>query len=269
MNRFSRFIGILVAFLFISFGTVLLSNNLGLLTVDPFMLTADFWPVLLIIIGFYFIWLRLRPAKKPKSVTISEGLNGTARANVTINFGAGELMISPLKRSEKLLEGEFLSKPEKQISKTGDLAEVKLSHGQWLPVPFVRWFEDQWKLGLSNKVPMAINLNSGASKVYADLLDNKVESIDLNTGASDVVMQLPKAAGFTKVMVKGGAASIKLSVPKGVAARIRSTGALSSLSVDESRFPSSKGWFMSPDFNSAKNRVDIEISTGVSNVTIA
>jgi len=269
MNRFGRFIGILVAFLFISFGTILLLNNLGFLIVDPFMLIADFWPVLLIIVGLYFVWLRLRPAKKPKSVTISEGLNGATRADLTINFGAGELMISPLKRSEKLLEGEFLSKPEKQVSKMGDLAEIKLSHGQPLPVPFVKWFEDQWKLGLSNKVPMAIHLRSGASKVYADLLDNKVESIDLNTGASDVVMQLPKAAGFTKVMVKGGAANIKLSVPKGVAARIRSTGALSSLSVDESRFPSSKGWFVSPDFNSAKNRVDIEISAGVSSVTVS
>jgi len=151
----------------------------------------------------------------------------------------------------------------------GDLAVVKLSHGQWLPVPFAGWSEDQWKLGLSNKVPMIIRVNSGASKVYADLMDNKVESIDLNTGASDVVMQLPKAAGFTKVMVKGGAANIKLSVPKGVAARVRSTGALSSLNIDENRFPSSKGWFMSPDFSSAKNRVDIEISTGVSNVTIS
>jgi hypothetical protein len=95
-----------------------------------------------------------------------------------------------------------------------------------------------------------------------------VELVELSTGASDVTLRLPESSGFTRVVAKGGAADIKLEVPYGVAARISSSRALSSLNIDERRFPWNGTVYISPDYETGKNRVDIEISIGVSSITI-
>ncbi|MCL6472758.1 MAG: DUF5668 domain-containing protein [Firmicutes bacterium] len=269
MNPFGRFIGRLVALLFILTGAVLLLGNLGFIVADPFKLAADLWPVLLIIIGLYFIWLRLRPAGKPKSVVLAESLGDASRADINVNFGAGALIINPLKKSDNLFEGDFLMKPEKLVRRSGSFAEVKLRYLQWPFLSFFSWSEDDWKVGLSTKIPLSLRLNTGASRVVANLTDNKIETLDLNTGASDVVLKLPKASGYTRVLVKGGATDIKFDVPKGVAARIKSTGTLSSLKVDEKRFPMNGSLFVSPDFDSAQNKVDIIVSAGASSITVS
>ena len=75
---------------------------------------------------------------------------------------------------------------------------------------------------------------------------------------------LPAAAGFTRVDAEGGAAAIRFRVPDGVAARIRSSIALGSSDVDAVRFPrnaAGSGW-ESPDFETAANRVEIEVRGG-------
>lgn len=267
MNAFGRFLGALIALVFIFVGVALLLGNLGFLVVDPVELIVDFWPVVLIATGLYIIWLFVRPAQMPKGVTLSESLGGAARADITIDFGAGELRISPLKENDNLFEGGFVTKPEKQVSRSGDSVRMKLTRLQWTFPPFSRW-ADNWRVGLTTKIPLILRLNTGASRVFVDLTDNLVELVELNTGASEVAVQFPKASGYTRAVVKGGATNIRLETPQGVAARIKSTGALGSLNVDEKRFPRSNGLFVSPDFESAQNKVDVEISAGVSSVTV-
>lgn len=86
MNLFGRFIGILVALVLIFVGVVLLLGNLGILTIDPFRLIADFWPVLLIILGLYFIWLRVRQPRPVNPTPLSQSLEGATRADVSVNY---------------------------------------------------------------------------------------------------------------------------------------------------------------------------------------
>ena len=58
-------------------------------------------------------------------------------------------------------------------------------------------------------------------------------------------------------------------VPPGVAAQIDFDGGVSSMDIDESRFPKQdNGQYVSPDFSNAANRVTIKIEAGVSDITI-
>lgn len=270
MNLFGRFLGVLIALIFILIGAVLLLSNLGFLAVDPIELITNLWPLLLIAIGLYVIWMFVRPLRTPQGgVTVSEKLGGAARADVSVNFGAGELRITSLKDDENLFEGDFLSKPEKSVDRSGDLVKVKLSRSQWMLPPFFPAYRDDWRLRLNRRIAITLRLNTGASTVLADLSENLIDWVEVNTGASDVTVKLPKASGYTRAIVKGGATNIKLEIPDGVGAKIRSTGALGSLAVDERRFPRLDSGFASPDYESASNRVDIEISTGVSSVTVS
>lgn len=268
MDSFGRFVSLLIALLFIFFGVLFLLSNLGLLIINPIRLLNLLWPLLLIAIGLYFIWLNLRPRRKRKAMTLSEDLGDVKRASIDIDFGAGELKIGSLKDSDKLLEGSFVAGADKQVSRSQNSVKVKLRHTPEMFWPFSSHFGSDWRVEISAQIPLSLRLNTGASRVNADLSDNKVELVELNTGASDVTIRLPKESGYTKVVVKGGAADIKLEVAEGVAARIKSTGALSSLRIDEKRFPKIDSQFVSPDFESAQNKVYIEVNTGVSSVAV-
>ena len=68
---------------------------------------------------------------------------------------------------------------------------------------------------------------------------------------------------------EGGAASLTFEVPAGVAARIKSLMVIGSTSVDEARFPkTASGRWESPDYGTATNRVELEISGGVGSVRV-
>ena len=82
-------------------------------------------------------------------------------------------------------------------------------------------------------------------------------------------MKLPARAGFTRVVVSGGMTSLRLHVPEGVAARIRASCGLVSITVDRKRFPRTGGVYQSPDYETAQNRVDIRLDTGLGSVVIS
>ena len=93
-------------------------------------------------------------------------------------------------------------------------------------------------------------------------------TLRVEAGASAVKVVLPEAAGLTSATIKAGAAGVDVTVPEGVAARIQTRGGLSGVNVDESRFPHVGGNYVSPNFETAANRVDLVIETGVSGVTV-
>ncbi len=91
---------------------------------------------------------------------------------------------------------------------------------------------------------------------------------DLGTGASATKLTLPAHAGLTSAKIQSGVASVEITVPGGVAARIRATGGLASIDIDETRFPRSGDTYRSPDFDAAENKVDLRIETGVGSVRV-
>ena len=68
--------------------------------------------------------------------------------------------------------------------------------------------------------------------------------------------------------MEAGAASLVIHVPDGVAARVDYDAGLASVSVDQNRFPKQNGIYQSADFESAENKVDIRIETGMASIAI-
>jgi hypothetical protein len=90
----------------------------------------------------------------------------------------------------------------------------------------------------------------------------------LQTGASAIDLTLPANAGYTRVDISAGAASVTVRVPSGVAARVRARGGLASVCVDRDRFPRVRGVHQSLDYDTALNKVDVNIETGVGSVDV-
>ena len=86
-------------------------------------------------------------------------------------------------------------------------------------------------------IPLELVIETGASESKLDLTNLQVTDVRIKSGAASVDMVLPSEVSFCRVGVESGAASVTLHVPGNVAARIRSSSALSSISVDTNRFP--------------------------------
>ena len=101
-----------------------------------------------------------------------------------------------------------------------------------------------------------------------DLSALRVRRLEIKTGASETQVRLPEA-GVTSVRAEAGLAVLTIQVPRGVAAHIRSGMDLGSVSVDEGRFPRSLDEWRSADYDTAQNRVEIDIQGGLGSVRVA
>ena len=125
-----------------------------------------------------------------------------------------------------------------------------------------------WSFGLNSGLSLRLEFETGAGEARIDLTHLQVTDLRLQTGASSTDVTLPADAGQTQARIEAGAASVTVRVPSGVAARIRVAGGLASINVDRDRFPREGSIYLSPDYDTASNKVDLDIETGVGSIIV-
>ncbi len=260
------------AILLILAGLLLLAGNLGLFDRLEINVWNLLWPLFLIVLGGWFIFNALAG---PGPVTVQDAaipLEGAARAEIKIGHGAGRLLLSGGAAAGQLVAGSFAGGLDYRAKREGDMLKVKMGvpsrSGFIFPWSWSPGALD-WTVHLSEDVPLALKFETGASRSEIDLTDLKVTTLEIETGASATAITLPARAGFTKADIEAGAASVDVRVPGGVAARIVAKSGLSSVRVDQTRFPGSGSRFESPDYATAANKVEIELETGVGSVSVS
>ena len=251
-------------------GALFLLNNFGLLPNLSFSVWSLIWPIFLIALGVWFI---SRTVIKPEPADMQPAsipLDGASRAEIEIQHGAGELTVGSGASAGVLAEGLFGGGLKHRTERKGDLVDVEMKMAVEA-VAFLNWSPGgyDWDVRLSADVPMSLRCATGASKSALDLRDLKITDLKLETGASATEVILPASAGFTRVKVQAGAARVDMRVPGGVAARIKASAGLASVTVDQTRFPGFDNRYQSPDYDATPNKVDIDIETGVGSVTVS
>jgi hypothetical protein len=128
--------------------------------------------------------------------------------------------------------------------------------------------KEVWDVRLSRLVPLELSLDVGASDSEIDLTGLRVRELDLKAGAADIDVRFPENAGYTDVSINAGAVDLDLVVPQGVAARITVDSGVSSINVDEGRFPKAGDRYESTDFDSTENRLVLDIDVGAASVNV-
>ncbi len=263
MRRGSIFWGILLVII----GLALLLDNLGLL--GNINLWNLIWPFILIAFG---AWILLGTIfrRPPQVEHTSIPLEGAQSAQVKIQHGAGRLDIHAGSGIGLLAEGDFSGGMEYRSQREGDRLKVKMQvPEQYFPFNWAPGYTLDWSFGLSREVPLNLDFETGAGEAQIDLRELRVGELRLKSGASSSTIDLPANAGLTHVSVEAGAASVRIHVPSGVAARIRSQGGLASIQIDTTRFPPTGiNTYQSPDYDTAANKADIEAQMGVGSVEI-
>lgn len=248
----------------IALGVLLLLSATGRLAVSPGELISSGWPIVLVGIGLWLLGASLVQSRPPTQ-ELSLPLGSVDAARVRLAFGGGSLNVERAPAGI-LAGGTFSSGVTVKERGPGD---IELSPGSggggWFP-----WDGTlAWRVGLTGEVPLDLRVEGGAYRGSLDLSDLLVRSLEIRTGASDTRVTLPRAAGTTTVRAESGAASTTLTVPQGVAARVRSRMSLGSVSIDEVRFPRAPEGWASPDYEAAANKVEINIEGGVGSVRVA
>lgn len=293
----------------IGVGVVLLFQNLGLLPPTMWSNLWRLWPLALVLVGLELlaggrlrgpayagvvvlvalagVGLLATVSRTPAVAQAAAGqalmhsLEGATQVQVRMEFGAGRLDVGALSNpapgqlAATTFTGAEKSKPDvtyRVRDGTGQLEIDQADHGPKFP-----FFSmggpgmppAQLGVQLTPRVPLALQITTGAATSQIDLSRLRVASLGLETGASTTTIRLPEAAGQTAVRVEGGAATITIEVPPDVAAQIRFEGGISTLQVEPSRFPTIENRrYRSPSYDTAANRADILLETGAATVTI-
>ncbi|MEW6142592.1 MAG: DUF5668 domain-containing protein [Chloroflexota bacterium] len=282
------------ATILIVLGVVFLLNNLGYLPWGIWGTLWRFWPVLLILVGVNFFLAGSRPwlmlvvtiivlagvffgawvmvgssaSTKQTTVSFSQPLGSAERAEVQVDFGAGKLVVGSLPSgSDKLAVGEVSEGAVRDATVSGGVARLRLtmpSSGWWVPgAPSA-----DWKVQLTRQVPLDLVFKTRANESEIDLTDLVVASFTLESGASRNLVILPANAGTTKAVIKAGAADIQVIAPSSVAVRIKAEAGISSVDIDQTRFPKSGDYYVSPDYATARNRIELELKAGAASITV-
>ncbi len=264
--------GIFWGIILVLLGGLFLLETLGILPANV-NVWGVFWPLLLIALGLSALIQALRPGYA-RAEALRLPLEGARAARVKIGYGAGELMIDDRAGLDELLNGSFGGGVESHTRRSMDETSVELRLPArnlqffWPPVgPGPRGLN--WTIGLNPEVVYRLELEVGASRNRMNLTNLKVSELRLQTGASATEIDFPARAGRTSAVIKAGAAGVEVRVPQGVGVRIHAAGGLAEVNVDTVRFPRTGGGdYRSADYETAANRLDLEIEAGLGSVSV-
>jgi predicted membrane protein len=139
-------------------------------------------------------------------------------------------------------------------------------------IPFRSWWgwhsdNRTWSLDLSSSVPMSLRVDTGVGESQIDLSGLKVTDLNVSSGVGQTHVWLP-AQGRVQAKVSGGVGQLIVTIPEGMAASLHASAGLGGLSVS-SRFASRGGGeYVSSNYTTADDRVDLNISGGVGEVVV-
>ena len=249
-------------------GGFMLASEFGIRLPNGMSLMELLWPLGLILGGLWVLFgVFLRGKVEVENASID--LQGANSAALKISHGAGELNIHSGANPNELAHGTFAGGLDHKATRSGDRLEVRMRPAKdVMDFPFFGpRVQLDWDVALNPQIPTALTLNVGANKSMLDLRDLNLTDLKLETGASETKVTLP-ARGRYRADFDLGAASLEVTVPDGLSARIRVSVGMAGVSVDESRFPRNGNYYQSPDFDSAANSVDMTIDAGAASIKV-
>ena len=294
---------LLPAIILLILGIVLLLNTTDVVGWGIWLSLFRFWPLILVAVGLNIILGRRFPVVSALLVTLilcaglgvayvfdrntepgyfsrtsnhSWALGDTERLDMEIDFGAGSLAIDSGVSTDAAHNGASAQNGGgyygySPIGTDGKVAvslfprgprELRFTHGGGWDIDidlwglFQRLGDVNWEVGVSPDVVVGLDIEAGAADIELDLSELTLETLDMDIGAADVNVVLPAHAGHTDVSIDAGAAMITTDT------------AVTSIDVDTARFPMNDGVYRSSDYETALNRVEINIDAGVSSVSI-
>ncbi len=289
---------------FILTGVLLMLTTSGRLSWEFWVDLVWLWPMLLIAIGVEKICLatKLKPlayissvilvgtvfwaystyANEPRFESIDDGEFVTdynkdfphdstvSAVNANFDFGAGTLMIGAT--SDRMFEGEFFSdfgKPRVTLRKRRNEAvlRVRMPNDKYN----IRWpgrIDNKWRVKLSDKIPVKLNIDCGAASLKLDLSEIQIEKFNLDCGASDIDVWFGARSPRVDAYINCGASSMKILIPRGAGLRVRRDTPVSSFSSGPIKLRKRGSYQETEGFSRAPVQINLDLEAGVSSFRV-
>ena len=281
----------------IAAGVMFLLSNLGVLEVDFWQLWR-LWPVLLILGGLDIILGRrsfignlvvatlavaimagvvillaaapdyLSPSTSGRVESINEPLDGIERADLEIDFIAGQLEIGRLRDSSSLITVQLdLStrhEPIWEINRRSGQAIMSLGYDR---TTWAQTWHDEWNLDLSPRALYALKLDIGAGEATIDLTGLHIQDLNVTTGAGQSTIIFPEEGDFSAA-ITGGVGQLVVRIPEEMAARVQVNQGIDWVDIPSRFEERGQGQYRTHDWDTNENRVDLEIEIGVGQVVL-
>lgn len=284
--------------LIIFVGVVILGVNLGWWALANIGNLWQLWPLILIVIGvsiifrhFRFGWIvtlvifilalmfalaMLGPINSNvirsnnieiKTSDFSEDLpTNVTSADIKIKTGASDVHLGS--SSAKLIEGTLKSAQNPNLSI--DIADQKANVVFDLsnPTRFLSWTKNSLDVRLTDKVPVLLSIDAGASSLSLDCSNLNLNGATFKTGAASLDLKLgEKIKNDATIDIDSGASSITIAVPKNLGVKVVAKSGVSSKNFNGFDKIDSNN-YQTPDYQNAQNKITIMINAGASSMEI-
>jgi hypothetical protein len=232
--------------------------------------------LLLAIIGFVIvglgIWYSQLPIAKSRNVeTISQAIGTANHATVMLKLGATRLELDGAAFGLNLIEGqvETLDGIE-TLKKQSQVADNKILYSIEAKRPAAikeqaKW--SVWYLHLSPRIPLELTVTGGIADSELNLRLLNLTTLNLNPEFANYAVSLPQQ-GSSRVTMKGGMGRSVINVLKSTALRIKVVDFSAGRVEMDGRILRNGTVMTEANFETAKNKVDLEITTGFGHVAI-
>lgn len=230
-------------------------------------------PILLVVIFLAVIVLLGRSwfsAGGTKTETISQELGTAKQAEIFLTSGVNVLRVSE-GSSDMLIAGRVeisnRERLERNFEMNGDIGVFRLESKSTISFPwFSRNTRHDWDLQLNPTIPLALTFQTGVGEVFLDLSKLSVTDLELTTGVGASTVELP-ATGQLTASIMAGVGETTIRIPQGLAARIEAKAGVGGVNVSGD-FQKDGDTYISSDYNTATNRIDLSVTGGVGQVTV-
>lgn len=188
-------------------------------------------------------------------------------AELKLSGGVGTFAIND--RTSKLVRGYAKGDVEHldfrtHFSDNKAYIDVELDNNKWQV--FKGSTKKLVEVELNRNPVWEIVLNLGAAKSDFDLSSFRVKKLEINTGATATKIKIGDKYPETGIKIQMGAAALELDIPEDSGCRLKGDMAL--MTKDFEDFYEENGYYKTSNYETAENKIDINISGGVSSLEI-
>jgi hypothetical protein len=292
--------GVTGAVLLIGFGVALLLDNLGIVNIN-WIGILQYWPVILILIGldvifggrsalgsvvvallalvlvFGVIFLagqRSGPgfefgASNAVTRPIAQELGDVNDLEVLLNLGAVDARVTSDVGDTYAVEGEYTTDERLEIqvdySTRGNTGVLNISQEN-RQNGFGGAYVGELEIGLTDAVPMSLNVDTGVGDVELDLAGIQLESLIIDTGVGELTAMLPD--GNYEVVANTGVGSLEIDVPDDAAVLIHYDGGIADFSPGSQFEKLNDNDWATDGYRDADELIEITINAGIGDVDV-
>ena len=232
-----------------------------------------------LLIGFFVIlaaagivwYARLPVGTNIQREVIKQPLGQATRASIELQLGATRLELDATSHRENLIDGEV-----EILSGLEQLKQQAIPQGQGLSYLLraqrpaavrepARW--PTWDLHLNPSVPLNLSVSGGLGASQLNVRQLKLEHLTLSSEAARYSVTLPEH-GQVQVSLRGGSSRMEVKIPDRMALRLLVTdNAAGQVQLDQRLIRNGQAQ-VTPGFDTALDRVDLEATTGLGHINI-